>query len=208
MAGGKGKASTKAPSEIKRTPFNLKTKDLERLEKSTRLSGKVDNNCLQDSYNLYHHSFIFSEDGDWAVIQQGLNSSRNYARRYHWISDEVEEKESYVEEPQSAICAQSKEDEVLDLTSNQSEETRKTSLDLVKDNPKHIKQFFAPKGQKTLLNYTDDQVELEMPPHHDIKSVDISKKSLKNLKQAYELQPEDYEELVALKGWGLNLCAL
>lgn len=202
VTGGKGKAATKAPSEIKTTPFNLKTKEMAGLQKSTRLSGKVDSNCVQDDYNLYHHSFIFSENGDWAVIQQGLNPNSKYARRYHWISDDIKEQGNYIEEPQSAICAQSKENEVLDLTSNQSEETRQISLDLVKDNPNHIKQFFSPKGQKTLLDYTGDRVELEMPPHHDIKSVDISKRSVKNLKKAYELQPEDYEELVALQGIG------
>ena len=202
VAGGKGKNSTKAPEEIKNTPFNLRTQDLETLERSTRLSGKVDNNCVQDNYNLYHHSFIFTEDGKWTVIQQGLNSKNKYARRYHWISDRIEKKGNYIEEPQNAICAQEKENEVLDLTSKKSEETREISLDLVKDNPNHIKQFFAPKGQKTLLNYTEDQVELKLPPHHDIKSVDISKRSLENLKKAYEFQPDDYEELVELKGIG------
>jgi len=202
VAGGKGKSSTKAPEEIKDTPFNLKTSDLEVLTKSTKLSGKVDNNCVQDNYQLYHHSFIFTESGDWTVIQQGLNSKNKYARRYHWLSDDIKQQDNYIEEPQAAICAQEKENKVLDLTSRQSEETRQISLDLIKDNPNHIKQFFAPKGQKTLLNYTDDQLELKMPSHHDIKSVDISKRSWQHLKKAYEIQPDDYEELVALKGVG------
>lgn len=204
VAGGKGKSSTKAPEEIKQSPFNLKTKNLDLLEKSSRLSGKVDNNCVQDDYNLYHHVFIFTEKGNWSVIQQGLNPENKYARRYHWISDKIDvsKENSYVKEPQNAICTQQKQDEVLDLTSSASDQTRQISLDLVKDDPSHLKKYFAPKGQKTLMNYTQDKVELKMPPHHDIKSPDISDRALNNLKKAYEIQPENYQELVGVKGIG------
>lgn len=60
--------------------FNLSTNIIEKLKYSSRLSA-IDNSCVQDGYGLYHHCFIFTENGHWSVIQQGMN--RNYARRYH-----------------------------------------------------------------------------------------------------------------------------
>ena len=86
VAGGKGRASRKTPEEIESAGeiFSLKTKDLEDLKHASKLSAKVDNSCIQDTYNLYHHVMFFTEEGAWAVVQQGLNDS--YARRYHWLS--------------------------------------------------------------------------------------------------------------------------
>lgn len=43
---------------------------------------------MQDGYQLYHHSFIFTKSGDWAVVQQGMNNTNKYARRYHWLGIE------------------------------------------------------------------------------------------------------------------------
>jgi uncharacterized protein len=79
------------------------------------LSAKVDNALVQDGYQLYHHAFMFTENGEWAVVQQGMNDS--FARRYHWLSDQVK---SFVEEPPSAICSERQEQTVLDLTAQES----------------------------------------------------------------------------------------
>ncbi len=89
VAGGKGKTSRKTPAEIEKTAgiFSLSTGKIEELKYSSRMSAKVDNSCVQDSYQLYHHSFFFTEKGDWAVVQQGMSASN--ARRYHWLSGNV-----------------------------------------------------------------------------------------------------------------------
>ena len=63
----------------------------------------MDNSALQDGYQLYHHSFFFTRDGSWAVIQQGMNEANRYARRYHWLGEKVSD---FVCEPESAICSQ------------------------------------------------------------------------------------------------------
>ncbi|MFQ5648230.1 MAG: DUF763 domain-containing protein, partial [Candidatus Aenigmatarchaeota archaeon] len=98
VCGGKGKTSRKTPLEIAQASeaFSLNTKRIDGLVCSSRLSAKVDNAALQDGYSLYHHVFFLTEKGDWAVVQQGMNSSNKYARRYHWLSDGLE---SFVEEP-------------------------------------------------------------------------------------------------------------
>ncbi len=200
IAGGKGRASRKAPDEIHNMGeiFSLSSKKIDGLEYASRLSAKVDNSCVQDGYQLYQHSFIFTEKGRWVVIQQGMNE--RLARRYHWLSDGVE---SFVEEPHAAICCDREEKETLDMTSKASEEAQKVSLDLVRDNPGKLRSYFTPRGQRQLGDFMGDRIELcSLPTHHPVLEMDMSRKGLEVLKKAYEIQPESYEELVSLRGIG------
>jgi uncharacterized protein len=95
VAGGKGKASGKAPQDITKLSdaFSLSSDKVDQLLRASKMSAKVDNALVQDGYQIYHHAFFFTGNGDWAVVQQGMNDS--FARRYHWLSDRVE---SFVEE--------------------------------------------------------------------------------------------------------------
>jgi len=202
VAGGKGRTSKKTPQEIEEgaETFSLSTNSIEKLKYSSYMSAKVDNAVLQDGYDLYHHNFIFTEKNNWCVIQQGLSSQTNYARRYHLISDEIR---SFVDEPNSAICCDRTENFILDLTAKESEKTRETSLDLVKDGPEHLMRYIKPTRQMLLTEFDNKDVNiLTLPNRHEILDVDISKRGWETLKKAYELQPESYEELVALRGVG------
>lgn len=195
VAGGKGRTSRRTLAEIEETAdlFTLSTSEIEKLKYSSKMSAKVDNNCVQDGYQLYHHCFIFTERGDWVVIQQGMSES--YARRYHWLSDSLE---SFVEEPHVGICGDRKEKSVLNLTSVDSRDTRDMSLDLIRDDPKNLVKYLQPSKQKQLTEFA----ELSMPTHHPILDMDLSKREMEVLQKAYEIQPENYEELVYLKGMG------
>ncbi|MBN2251512.1 MAG: DUF763 domain-containing protein [Candidatus Altiarchaeota archaeon] len=201
VAGGKGRASGKTPAEIGKAGelFDLSSQKVERLRYSSRLSAKVDNSCIQDGYQLYHHCFFLTEKGDWAVVQQGM--STGHARRYHWLSEGVE---CFVEEPHTGICCDSVADEVLDMTSKESTEARKVSLELVRDDPRHIERYLAGKNpQKSLADYGGTGEErYSMPGHHPVLDIDIGRKGMETLRKAYELQPENYEELVSLEGMG------
>jgi len=196
LVGGKGKASKKAIEGIENMgeKFCLSDNKIETLKKASRLSAKVDNSCVQDGYALYHHAFIFTEDGKWAVVQQGMHD-RGLARRYHWLSDNVK---SFVEEPHNAICGDKKEENVLDMTSRISEEARKASVDIVKDNPAKILRG----AQSTIDDFLSKKPALSLPFKHEISEIDLSERSMNALRQAYELQPENYEELLAIKGIG------
>ncbi len=189
VAGGKGRASRKTPNEIEAASeiFSLTTKKIKELQYSSRLAAKVDNTCIQDSYQLYHHNLFFTENGDWAIIQQGMNNK--YARRYHWLSENTE---SFVDEPHCGICSDRLEENTLDMTSKKSKETRKISVDLIKDNPEHLLGYIREGEQRNLI----------MPSHHPVLEVDVGRGGMDMLRKAYELQPENYEELVALKGMG------
>jgi len=88
VCGGKGKFSLQAPTEIEVVgeTFGLSTHSIRKLRHASRMAAKVDNTAIQAGYPLYHHAFLFTEDGKWAVIQQGMNVKDRTARRYHWLS--------------------------------------------------------------------------------------------------------------------------
>lgn len=201
MVGGKGKASRKTLENIEKNGdlYNLSTQLIEKLKYCSRMAAKIDNSAVQDGHNLYHHVFIFSENGKWAVIQQGMNAQTSYARRYHWLSDNVE---SFVCEPQTAIVADKRQERVLDMTAKQSESSQKISVDLVNDNPRHLRQDWAmltkPISQRTLDNWTyvaekNPSIEyLHMP-----RSI-----NWKKMNEIYDFQPKNYEQLLSLRGVG------
>ena len=188
IAGGKGKVSRKTPQEIEKfsKTFNFSTQKIEDLKYASKLAAKVDNSVLQDNFQLYHHCFIFTEKGDWVVIQQGMNLKNRYARRYHWISEKVK---SFVEEPHKAICCDFKQEKILNLVAKESKETRKCIVDLVKENPKKLMKYVFPKN--SLVKY------FKLPRKHFISLRDY--KLLSNLK---EFDPKNFEELVSFKGVG------
>jgi hypothetical protein len=199
VAGGKGKASRKSAEEIEKfsNDFSLSTQKIEEMKYSSKMSAKVDNVCVQDGYQLYHHCFFFTEKGDWIVVQQGMNE--NYARRYHWLYSNVK---TFIEEPHAAICCDRIENEVLDMTSKESRETRKISLDLINDNPIHLKKYFLPNNQSMLTDFFYKIENFSMPKHHPIFNIDIGKNGIDLLQKVYEIQPKNYEELVAFEGMG------
>jgi len=171
---------------------------IDTLQESSRMAAKVDNNCLQDSYTLYHHAFVVTEDGGWCVVQQGMNDGQGDARRYHWLSDSVEQ---FVEEPQEAVCC-NEEREALDMTASSSDKVRQVSLDLVNDGPRRLRKYVKPRGQASLASFTDGAQHLEMPRHHWITESDLSERTMQQLERAYELQPSEYKELVGMEGIG------
>jgi hypothetical protein len=72
VAGGKGRTSRKTPGEIENSGDQSKV-DPSGLIYASRMAAKVDNNALQDGYQLYHHTFFFTSHGSWSVVQQGMN---------------------------------------------------------------------------------------------------------------------------------------
>jgi len=196
FAGGKGRVSRKTPEEILLLgeKFSLGTKQIEGMQYSSRMSAKVDNTAIQDGYQLYHHFFVFTEKGRWSVIQQGMNPANRYARRYHWTSGFA----SFVEEPHTGIACDSRGQTVLDMTARKSGESRKASVDLVKD----TKDFSRFASRQALLGDFFGQKEkvLHMPRTHFI--LDMKKRDIETLSRAHELQPSGYEELLGIQGVG------
>jgi hypothetical protein len=204
VCGGKGRVSRHTPSEIGIVgeKFGFSDDRINALRYSSKMSAKVDNAAIQARYQLYHHAFFMSEEGKWAVVQQGMCPEDRTARRYHWLSTSVK---SFVVEPHKAIVGDARRQVVLDMTAKQSEECRKTSVDLVRENPKKIMRMVVtsrPAFQKSLQDWfprtaksslKQSSVEfLSMPMNINWKA----------LQEVYESQPSDYEELLGYRGIG------
>lgn len=187
VAGGKGGTSRKTPAEIESVGDLIKAGP-ERLIYASRMAAKVDNNAVQDGYQLYHHVFCFTRDGSWAVVQQGMNEDNRYARRYHWLGARVTD---FVCEPHSAVCAE-KCAETLNLVAQESGDARNTITGIARqDNPDKLMQEL-----KKLQ-------ELELPRRHAIEVADIHPDRMyKIFVKTYESQPESFESLLGLEGVG------
>jgi len=187
VAGGKGRTSRKTPAEIENTGHDLRVNPSS-LVYASRMSAKVDSSALQDGYQLYHHTFIFTKNGSWAVIQQGMNEMNRYARRYHWLGERVSD---FVCEPEAAICAQSKA-EVLNLVALESEKSREVITQVaVEDKPDSI------------VSQLNKLKTLNLPQRAHISLEDIHPDRLSKIfLSAYERRPENFESLLAIDGMG------
>ena len=139
ICGGKGKTSRKTPDEITDwgQKLSLSGEKTENLVYNSKMSAKVDSSLIQDGYQIYHHSFIFSKNGAWAVVQQGMNTEEQTARRYHWFSDDIKD---LIVEPHAGIASQriSTLNNTLNMSSKKSDKNRQISTELVNSNFKTI----------------------------------------------------------------------
>jgi hypothetical protein len=187
VAGGKGRTSRKTPAEIENATHRLKLHP-SFLVYASRMSAKVDNSALQDGYQLYHHCFFFTQDGSWAVIQQGMNEANRYARRYHWLGEKVSD---FVCEPEAAICAQSK-GEVLNLVAQESEKARAI-----------ITQVAADEKPDSIISHLNKLRTLNLPRRAHVSLEDIHPDRLSKIfLSTYEHKPRNFESLLALDGMG------
>lgn len=182
VCGGRGNASRQTPDELlniaDRTGLNGNE-----LVKASRLSAKVDNTAIQDGFQLYLHSFIVTKEGEWAVVQQGMNQNERMARRYHWMSAAVK---SFTEEPHTSIYGKN-QGLILNLTDKNAQPLKRGILDLTRENPdKLIKE-----------------ISLIMPRQHEVKAKDVNLKRLgATLALAHNTDITDIESLLLLQGVG------
>ena len=200
VCGGKGKTSRKTPSEIVDVAeqFGFSENSIQSLTYTSKITAKVDNTAIQAGYQLYHHAFLVTENKKWAVIQQGMSAEDRTARRYHWLSDNVT---SFVVEPHNAIVCDAKREKALNMTAKNSEGARKASVDIAKEPPNKTMRLFEaarPLQQKSLREW--------LPQNSSQQPIAILQMprgiNWKRLKQVYEFQPKNYEELLSVKGVG------
>ncbi len=187
VAGGKGRTSRKTPAEIENFGHLLKVNPSP-LVYASRMSAKVDSSALQDGYQLYHHTFFFTVDGSWAVVQQGMNEINRYARRYHWLGEQVTD---FVCEPEAAICSQAR-GEALNLVASESTEARNT-----------IARIAAEEKPEKIVNQLNKLKTLNLPRRAYITLKDVHPDRLSKIFTiAYEHQPQNFESLLGLAGVG------
>ena len=183
ILGGKGKYGWSVPNQVRRISdkHNLNGDEL---AKSSQLTSRVDNNAVQDGYNLYQQYFIVTDEGEWTSITQGMNKNTRRARRYHWHSPTVK---SFVETPHTGIVGE-KGQPILNLTDSKADMLRTNMVGLTKEKPSEV-----------IGHYKD----IVMPNRHDVREEDVNMTRLGSvLNMAYNSDIENFEDLVMMKGVG------
>ncbi|MEM4312405.1 MAG: DUF763 domain-containing protein [Nitrososphaerales archaeon] len=198
VLGGKGRKAKNTLKEIEElaNERNFSESKIKELSYASRMCAKVDNAAIQDGYQIYHHSMIISEKGQWSIIQQGLDYDTKTARRYHWLCEKVK---SFIDEPHTSIVGEIFKDEVLDMTSKKSEENRKVCVDLVKSNTNNLISSIR------LLSLRQASLDplLSKLRAIELKGFEMPRNlNWKLFKEIYEFQPRNYEELLAFRGFG------
>lgn len=227
VCGGRGKYSRRTPEELQ-ILADMTGMDGNKLINCSKLAAKVDGTALQDGFQLYQHNFILSDQGDWTVVQQGMNVSEKKARRYHWSSEKLR---SFVENPHTGVTGEN-QGLILNLTDINASSTRSKILSLTQENPDRIirevkkmggseslqlelfdnaeKNKNPPSNQNNLSNeWQKTQIlikndrNLVMPSHHEIRAKDVDLKRLGAvLATAYESENTDFESLLLTPGLG------
>ena len=220
VCGGRGKYSRRTPDELK-ILADMTGMDGNKLINCSRLAAKVDGTAVQDGFQLYQHNFILSDEGDWTVVQQGMNVKEKKARRYHWSSEKLW---SFVETPHTGVTGEN-EGLILNLTDTNAGQTRSKILTLSNERPDRVLREIEKmgKGDCLQLDLFDDEPglpqkqnewqgtqilikndrNLVMPSHHEIRAEDVDLKRLGAvLATAWESENKDFESLLLTPGLG------
>jgi hypothetical protein len=200
VCGGRGKHSRATPQELhsvgERTGL-----DGGALTQASRLVAKVDSAAVQDGYDLYLHGFIVGDNGQWVVVQQGMNGENKQARRYHWLSEGLN---SFVDAPHSAIEGR-EQGNIINLTDARAKLSRTEQVRLLQTlgPDRIIAEFSRLDGHSPEPLMQPILPHLIMPAHHDVRPGDIVTRRLYgNLAAAADRGPSDFAELLQVPGVG------
>ncbi|MCS7117222.1 MAG: DUF763 domain-containing protein [Thaumarchaeota archaeon] len=198
VVGGKGEEMRWVTYELVRIGRDLSIRDRDELERVSKLTCSVDDSALQDSYSVYFHAMVISEEGSWTVVNQGMNVQERVARRYHWSSD----RGATVERPHSSIFAERQEEVVLDMTSTDSKGTRETIVELLRDTPasrlnEDLAQAKALLRGQRLLDREAAEVGGAELPQHLLPPRSMDEETIRRARNV-----ESFEELLTVKGVG------
>ncbi len=211
VCGGKGATSRKTPQEVM-DHCDALSLDADPLVYASRLSAKTDSAAVQDGFQVYHHTFFFTSAGSWAVVQQGMNDASGYARRYHWLGEQVED---FVCEPHAAVCCDQR-GETLNLVAEENDPVRDAAAQAACLHPdellREVKAITkSAAGQLMLFEAAPAPAasepiaakRLTLPARHDIRPEDLSSKRMRDtLIRTYEAAPASFEQLLGLQGVG------
>jgi uncharacterized protein len=202
VCGGRGKHSRQTPQELVSIGERVGI-DGTVLARTSRLVAKIDSAAVQDGFDLYLHGFVVTDDGKWAVVQQGMNGERRQARRYHWLSEGLKD---FVDEPHSAIEGPC-QGEIINLTNCRAATSRSAQLDLLSNlGPDGITKEATSLADRKETKLGSAQLllpHLVMPEHHEVRPNDVVMRRLRgSLAAAAGCAPTDYPELLLVPGVG------
>lgn len=183
VCGGRGRHSRKTPDEL-RMIADRTSLDGAALVRTSRLTAKIDNNAIADGFQLYLHTFIVTRGGEWAIVQQGMDTSNRLARRYHWHSRTVRD---FVSEPHTGIVGEN-QGVIMNLVDAHANPAQRAILDITRENPDRM---------------VAEVRKLVMPAHHDVRAENVDLKRLGAvLAVAHERNLQDFAELLLVEHLG------
>ena len=183
FCGGRGEQSRRTPDELRRVADRTGS-DGEALVRTSRLTARIDNNAVADGFQIYLHSFVVTREGEWAIVQQGMNERRGLARRYHWHSATVRD---FTADPHTAIIGESC-GEIRNLVDGRARLAQRALLAIARDDP-----------AKTLA----DVRRLQMPGHHEVRQADVNQRRLGAvLALAHDRDVSDFASFLLLEQLG------
>jgi hypothetical protein len=183
VCGGRGEQSRRTPDELRRIADRTSV-DGEALVRTSRLTARIDNNAIADGFQIYLHSFIVTREGEWAIVQQGMNDGRRLARRYHWHSAAVRD---FTADPHTGIVGESR-GEIRNLVDGRARHAQCALLTIAREDP-----------ARTLAEVR----RLEMPAYHDVRRSDVNARRLGAvLALAHEREVNDFASFLLLEQLG------
>jgi len=183
VCGGRGRQSRKTPDELRAIAGRISL-DGDALVRSSRLTARIDNNAVADGFQIYLHAFVLTADGEWAVVQQGMNEASGLARRYHWHSATVRD---FVDEPHTAIVGLPA-GTIQNLVDRRAQPAQQALLAIAREDPVRTLQEVR---------------RLEMPARHDVRARDVNEKRLGAvLALAHERDLRDFASFLLLEQLG------
>jgi hypothetical protein len=183
ICGGRGKQSRETPRELREIAHRAGL-DGDTLVRTSRLTARVDNNAVADGFQIYLHSFVLTADGEWAIVQQGMNEGSRLARRYHWHSATVRD---FTSNPHAAIVGQHA-GTIMNLVDREARPAQDALLEIARDDP-----------ARTLSAVR----RLQMPAHHDVRAANVNEKRLGAvLALAHERDLRDFASFLLLEQLG------
>lgn len=204
ICGGRGQRGRGTPDEL-RYIADASGLDGDALIRASRLCAKVDSAAVQDGFQLYLHHMVLTDSGDWAIIQQGMNTVSKTARRYHWASRTLR---SFVSQPHAAVTGEN-QGQILNLTAADAESVRAHIVEFAKEEPRRIlqelEQICGKPVQQELFVPVSEHSErsISLPRRHAVQAHDVDLTRLGAvLMTAYEHQPDNFETLLLTQGLG------
>jgi hypothetical protein len=207
VCGGKGQRGRQTPAEL--AAVGEKTGlDADTLARASRLVAKIDGAAVQDGFDLYLHAFFASADGDWCVVQQGMNGGLREARRYHWQSDRLD---GFFDSPHAGIEGRNV-GVIVNLADARAARSRRAGLELARAGPEHtlsVLRRHRSSGNLALPLFpelegcADGPPHLTLPHHHEVRADDVTLRRLRaTLAGAAARGPIDFADLLLTPGVG------
>ena len=188
ICGGRGRHSRNTPSEL-RAIAERRGFDGDALVRASRLAARVDNNAIADGFQIYLHGFIVAANGEWAIVQQGMNERTRLARRYHWHSPAVRD---FTSEPHTAIVGETC-GEIQNLVDRRARPAQDALVTIARTDPaKTVREAQAIVARRMIV-----------PVHHDVRAENVDLKRLGAiLAVAYERDLRDFASLLLVENLG------